>query len=62
MSARDAKKLAEEYLREQAKIMQKHGSAPKLHGERYRESVIDTQRQILTLKRHAEGQHIPVKA
>jgi hypothetical protein len=49
MSSKDAKRLAEEYLKEQAKIMEKHGSAPKLRGERYRESVVDTQRQILTL-------------
>lgn len=49
MSAKDAKRLAEEYLKEQAKIMQKHGHAPKLRGERYRESVVDTQRQILSL-------------
>ena len=49
MSSKDAKRLAEEYLKAQAKIMEKHGHAPKLHGERYRESVLDTQRQILTL-------------
>jgi hypothetical protein len=49
MSANEAKKLAEEYLREQAKIMEKHGGAPKLHGQRYRESVTDTQRTIQTL-------------
>jgi hypothetical protein len=44
MSSQDAKKAAEQYIREQAKIMQKYGSSPKLHGERYREAVNDTKR------------------
>jgi hypothetical protein len=49
MSGRDAKKLAEEYLKQQAKIMEKYGQAPKLHGERYREAVIETKRTIQAL-------------
>jgi len=46
MSGRDAKKLAEEYLKQQAKIMEKYGQAPKLHGERYREA--SSRRSVLS--------------
>ena len=44
MSSQDAKKAAEQYLRDQAKIMEKYGSSPKLQGDRYREAVNDTRR------------------
>jgi hypothetical protein len=49
MSAKEAKKLAQEYIKEQARIMRKYGPAPKLSGERYQEAVHDTQRIIQTL-------------
>jgi hypothetical protein len=49
MSSQDAKKAAEQYLRDQAKIMEKYGSAPKLQGDRYREAVNDTTRAFKAL-------------
>jgi len=44
MSNKQAKEIAERYLREQAEIIGKYGNAPKLSGDRYREALSDTQK------------------
>lgn len=44
MSSQEAKKAAEQYIKDQAKIMEKYGSSPKLQGNRYREAVNNTTR------------------
>ena len=49
MSSKQAKQAAEEYLKEQAKIIGKYGAAPKLSGDRYREALNDTQRTFQTI-------------
>jgi len=49
MSSRDAKKKAEQYLRDQAKIIGKYGIRPKLSGERYKEAVSHAKRTFEVL-------------
>lgn len=49
MSPIDAKKKAEQYLRDQAKIIGRYGKAPKLHGDKYNEAVTDTERTFKLL-------------
>ena len=49
MSTKQAKEIAEQYLREQAKIIAKYGSAPKLSGDRYREALSETQKTFQAL-------------
>ncbi|HET9285449.1 MAG TPA: hypothetical protein VFR24_26150 [Candidatus Angelobacter sp.] len=49
MSSQEAKKAAEQYLKDQAKIMEKYGSSPKLQGDRYREAVNSTTRTFQVL-------------
>jgi hypothetical protein len=49
MSNKHAKKIAEQYLKEQATIIGKYGAAPKLSGDRYREALNDTQKTFQTL-------------
>lgn len=44
MSASEAKKKAEQYLREQAEIIRKHGGVAKLRGQKYKEAVSETTR------------------
>jgi hypothetical protein len=51
MSAGDAKKTAQQYLQDQAKIMQKYGSSPKLSGAKYQEAVSETQKTFQMLSK-----------
>jgi hypothetical protein len=53
MSSNEAKRKAEQYLRDQAKIIGRYGKAPKLHGAKYDEAVTDTERtfKLLALSR-----------
>jgi hypothetical protein len=53
-STTDAKKKAEQYLRDQAEIIRKYGGVPKLRGEKYKEAVNDTTR---TFKMLASARH-----
>jgi hypothetical protein len=54
MSASEAKKMAEEYLKEQARIIEQYGAAPKLRGDRYKEAVSETQKTFQTLRASSE--------
>jgi hypothetical protein len=49
MAPTEAKKMAENYLKAQAKIIAKYGSPPKLSGDRYRRAMNDTRRTFQTL-------------
>ena len=49
MSSTDAKAKAVQYLKEQAKIIEKYGAAPKLRGEKYKAALIDTKRTFEVL-------------
>jgi hypothetical protein len=49
MAPTEAKKMAENYLKAQAKIIGKYGSAPKLSGDRYKRAINDTKRTFQTL-------------
>jgi hypothetical protein len=54
MFNKQAKEIAEQYLREQAKIIGKYGHAPKLSGDRYREALSDTQKIFQALSTSPE--------
>jgi uncharacterized protein (DUF1330 family) len=45
----DAQKKAEQYLKEQAQIIQKYGAKPKLRGPKYKAVVSDTMRTFACL-------------
>lgn len=49
MSRKDAKTLAQQYLKKQAQIIQKYGQAPKLHGDRYQEALTETKKTFEAL-------------
>jgi hypothetical protein len=49
MSKDEAQQAATRYLRDQAEIMKKYGSAPKLSGKRYEESKTATTRAFQSL-------------
>jgi hypothetical protein len=49
MSAKEAKQVAEQFLREQAEIIGKYGEKPKLSGDGYKEALADTQRAFQSL-------------
>lgn len=49
MSDSQAKKIAAQYLKEQAEIIGRYGKAPKLSGESYREAESDTAKTFQTL-------------
>ena len=51
MSDSQAKQFATKYLKEQAQIIAKYGSAPKLSGERFKQAVTETQRTFQTLSK-----------
>lgn len=44
MSSTESQKKAEQFLRDQAKIIEKYGRSPKLKGEKYRAAVKETKR------------------
>ena len=50
MSEQDAKKLAEQYLKKQAQIIQKYGKAPKLQGDRYQDALRETKKTFEALR------------
>lgn len=49
MSKKQAQETATKYLKDQAQIMKKYGSAPKLSGKRYEEAKTATTRTFQTL-------------
>jgi len=49
MSASESKRIAAQYLKEQAEIIAKYGKAPKLSGESYREAESETAKTFRTL-------------
>jgi hypothetical protein len=49
MSDSQAKQIATKYLKEQAEIIAKYGSAPKLSGERFKQAVAETQKNFKVL-------------
>jgi hypothetical protein len=51
MSDSQAKQIATKYLKEQAEIIAKYGSAPKLSGERFKQAVTETQRNFRELSK-----------
>lgn len=55
MASSAAKKKAEQYLRDQAKIISKYGNPPKLHGEKYKEALSQTQRTFEILSETHES-------
>ena len=54
MTSTDAKKKAEQYLKDQAEIIRKYGGVAKLKGEKYKEAVNETTRtfEILASAHH----------
>lgn len=50
MSKENLKKVAEQYIKDQFKIMAKHGKAPKLNQEQYREVVTSARRSFELLR------------
>jgi len=49
MSDSQSKKIAAQYLKEQAEIIARYGKAPKLSGESYREAESDAAKTFKTL-------------
>jgi hypothetical protein len=49
MSNKQAKEMAQQFLKEQAKIIGKYGTAPKLTGDRYQEALTETHRVFQSL-------------
>ena len=43
---RNHRTIAEKFIRDQIRIMKKHGASPKLDGEQYRKLVSDTERKF----------------
>ena len=57
MSPSEAKKNAEQFLKDQAKIIKKYGEAPKLSGAGYKAALTETTRtfqSLSTSKRKSE--------
>jgi hypothetical protein len=52
MSDSQAKQFATKYLKEQAEIIAKYGSAPKLSGERFKQAVTETQKNFQVLSKN----------
>jgi hypothetical protein len=50
MTKKNLKTVAEEYLKDQFAIMEKHGGGPKISRERYRELVINTESRFAALR------------
>jgi hypothetical protein len=45
-----SRKVAEQFIKDQVKIMRQFGKAPKLSAKRYKEVVTDTQRSFESLR------------
>ena len=50
MAPSEAKKMAENYLKAQAKIIERYGDAPKLFGDKYKRVVSATQKTFANLR------------
>ena len=50
MASSEVKKIAENFLKDQAKIIQKYGHTPKLSGDRYKQVMDDTKKTFEMLK------------
>ena len=49
-----ARKDAEAFIKDQIRIMSKHGDAPKLSAKRYREVVAETERSFQSMRSQPE--------
>jgi hypothetical protein len=49
MSTKQAKQMAEQFLRDSAKIMGKYGEEPKLSGKHYEQVLAETQTSFQSL-------------
>jgi hypothetical protein len=45
-----SRKVAEEFIRDQVRIMGEHGRAPKLSAKRFQEAVAETERSFASLR------------
>jgi hypothetical protein len=50
MAISESKKLAQNYLRDQAAIIRKHGHTPKMSGQNFRRVMNDTKKTFDNLK------------
>jgi hypothetical protein len=50
MATSEFKKLAQNYLRDQAAIIKKHGHTPKMSGQKFRSAMNDTKKTFENLK------------
>lgn len=49
MSNKEINHIAEQYLKEQAKIIGKYGDPPRLHGDKYREALAETKKAFTVI-------------
>jgi hypothetical protein len=49
-----SRRLAEEFIKDQVRIMGEHGKAPRLSAKRYKEAVAETQRSFESLRSRKE--------